>query len=103
MTRTKPLVVLMGIGLALASAAVAQKASVPKQQDKTALVSPHVKELMLLMDTNKNGKISKQEWMKFMETEFDRLDKDKSGELSSQELLQSRVSVSQKPFSSAGK
>jgi hypothetical protein len=30
---------------------------------------------LLLMDTNENGKISKQEWTKFMEAEFDRLDK----------------------------
>ena len=57
---------------------------------------------MLLMDTDKNGKISKQEWMKFMEAEFDRLDKDKSGALSPQELLQSRVNVNP-PFSAAGK
>jgi Ca2+-binding EF-hand superfamily protein len=93
----------MSIALALACAVVAQKTSVPKQQDKTALASPHVKELVLLMDADKNGKISKQEWMKFMEAEFDRLDKDNSGELSTQELLQSRVSVSQQPFSTAGK
>ena len=45
------------------------------------------------MDTDKNGKISKQEWMKFMEVEFDKLDKDKTGELDRQELLQSTVSV----------
>jgi Ca2+-binding EF-hand superfamily protein len=31
------------------------------------------------MDTDKNGKISKQEFTKFMEAEFERLDKDKSG------------------------
>jgi Ca2+-binding EF-hand superfamily protein len=55
------------------------------------------------MDTDKNGKISKQEWMKFMEAEFDRLDKNKTGELSPQELVQSKVSVSQKPFAAAGK
>ena len=103
MTRTKPIVVLMSVALALTSAAFAQKASVPKQQEQAALTGPHVKELMLLMDTNENGKISKQEWMKFMEAEFDRLDKDKSGELSAQELLQSRVSVSQKSFSAVGK
>ena len=33
------------------------------------------------MDTDQNGKITKQEWMKFMETEFDRFDTKKSGEL----------------------
>ena len=102
MTRTKPIVVLISIALALAGAAFAQRASTPKQQDKAALANPHVKELMLLMDTDKNGRISKEEWMKFMETEFDRLDKDKSGALSPQELLQSRVSANP-PFSVAGK
>jgi Ca2+-binding EF-hand superfamily protein len=45
--------------------------------------------LLLLMDTDKSGKISKQEWMKFMEAEFDRLDKDKKGQLDAKELEQS--------------
>jgi Ca2+-binding EF-hand superfamily protein len=45
-----------------------------------------VKQLLLLIDTDKKGKISKQEWMKFMEAEFDRLDKDKSGQLDIKEL-----------------
>ncbi len=66
---------------AMLGTAVAQKASVPKTQDKLALGEAEVKQLLLLMDTDKNGKISKQEWMKFMEAEFDRLDKDKTGEL----------------------
>ena len=46
--------------------AVAQKAAVPKAQDKLALGENEVKQLLLLMDTDENGKISKQEWMKFM-------------------------------------
>jgi hypothetical protein len=54
--------------------AVAQKAAVPKSQDKLALGENEVKQLLLLIDTDENGKISKQEWMKFMEAEFDRLD-----------------------------
>jgi hypothetical protein len=74
--------------------AVAQKQSVPKPQDKLALGEGDVKQLLLLMDTNKSGKISKQEWMKFMEAEFDRLDKDKTGELDAKELAQSRLRVS---------
>ena len=45
------------------------------------------------MDTDKNGKISKDEWMKFMSAEFDRLDLDTSGELDPRELLQSNVSL----------
>jgi hypothetical protein len=53
------------------------------------------------MDTDKNGRISKQEWMSFMEKEFDRLDPDKSGELDPKELAKSKVQVSN--FSLAGK
>ena len=41
--------------------------------------------------------------MKFMEKEFDRLDKDKTGELTPQELVPSKVSVDQKPFAATGK
>jgi hypothetical protein len=62
--------------------AVAQKAAVPKSPDKLAIGEDEVKQLLLLMDTNKTGKITKREWKKFMEAEFDRLDKNKSGELS---------------------
>lgn len=81
--------------------AVAQKASVPKPQDKLALGEDEVKKLLLLIDMNKNGKITKQEWMKFMEAEFDRLDKNKTGELDARELSHSRLRVS--PFYAAGK
>jgi Ca2+-binding EF-hand superfamily protein len=49
------------------------------------------KKLLLLMDKDQNGKVSKQEFMAFMEEEFERLDKDKNGELDVQELTQSRV------------
>jgi hypothetical protein len=79
----------------------AQKQSVPTSQDKLALGEGEVKQLLLLIDTNKSGKISKQEWMKFMEAEFDRLDKDKTGELDAKELAQSRLRVSH--FANVGK
>lgn len=81
--------------------AVAQKAPTPKPQDKVALGEDEVKQLLLLIDTEKKGKISRQEWMKFMEAEFDRLDKSKNGELDVNELTQSRLRVSH--FASAGK
>ena len=80
---------------------VAQKASTPKPQDKVALGEDEVKQLLLLIDTEKKGKISKQEWMNFMEAEFDRLDKSKNGELDVKELTQSRLRVSH--FTSVGK
>jgi Ca2+-binding EF-hand superfamily protein len=78
-----------------------QKAAVPKAQDKLTLGEDEVKQLLLLMDTEKTGKITKQEWMKFMEAEFDRLDKHKSGELDAKELAQSRLRIS--PFAKVGK
>jgi len=87
------LLVLVSIWTVL-GIAVAQKAAVPKPQDKLALGEPEVKQLLLLMDTDKSGKISKEEWMKFMEAEFDRLDKDKKGQLDARELTQSKLRVS---------
>jgi Ca2+-binding EF-hand superfamily protein len=65
-----------------------------KTQDKLLLGEDEVKQLVLLMDADKNGKISKDEYMKFMAEEFERLDKDKSGELDVKELKQSMLRVS---------
>lgn len=86
---------------AVMPAAFAQKAGAPKPKDVNALAEEHVKDLLLLMDTDKNGKISKQEFMRFMEAEFERLDKDKSGELDPHELLQSRFQIAH--FADVGK
>ena len=73
--------------------AAAQKASVPKPQDKLALGEDEVKKLLLIMEPDKKGKISKQEYMKFMEAEFERLDMDKNGELDVKKLTQSSVTA----------
>jgi len=97
------LVVLFIATVVLAVAMFAQKAAVPKQPDKNSLAQQNVRELLLLMDTDKNGKISKQEWMKFMDMEFDTLDKDKKGELDQNELLQSTVTVKRARPSAVGK
>ena len=48
-------------------------------------------QLSLAMDTNKSGRVSREEWMKFMEAEFDRLDADHRGQLDVKELTPSRV------------
>lgn len=69
--------------------AIAQKASVPKPQDNLALGEDEVKKLLLFMDTDKDGKVSKQTFIKFMEEEFERLDKNKIGELDAKELNRS--------------
>jgi hypothetical protein len=85
------IVVLVATAVMLGTAHAQSRQSVPKVQDKLALGDSEVKQLLLLMDTDKNGKISKQEWMKFMEAEFDRLDVEKNGELDIKEIAQSRV------------
>jgi hypothetical protein len=106
LTRTNILWVIVTIAVLVASwamlgTAVAQRQAVPKPQDKLALGENEVKQLLLLMDTDQSGKISKQEWMNFMESEFDRLDKDKKGQLDVKELTQSKLRVS--PPVSVGK
>ncbi len=85
--------VLTVTGTMLGNAA-AQKASVPKPQNKLAMGENDVKQLLPLMNTDTKGMISKQEFMKFMEAEFDRLDKNKKGELNVKELTQSSLTAS---------
>jgi Ca2+-binding EF-hand superfamily protein len=92
MTRKRLLVALLSAAT-LVGTGLAQKQATPKQPTKDSVAEENVKQLLLLMDTDKNGKISKQEWMKFMEAQFDTLDKDKRGQLDRDELLQSTVSV----------
>ena len=96
--RTRFISVRLVIAVSIATGAmlgtvVAQKAAVPKPQDKLALGEEGVKQLLLLMDTDKNGKISEQEWTKFKEAEFHRLDVEKRGEIDRKQLLQSTVAV----------
>jgi Ca2+-binding EF-hand superfamily protein len=83
---------MIAIGAFMASA-FAQKTAASQPQDKLAVANEHVKELLLLMDADQNGRVSRQEWMSFMEAEFNRLDKNGSGELDVKELLASRLSV----------
>jgi hypothetical protein len=104
--RTKIALVIVAVAMLVTTSgtlgtAVAQKAAVPKLQDKLAIGEDEAKQLLLLIDSDKKGKISKQQWMKFMAAEFDRLDKTKSGELDVTELMQSKLRVS--PFLSVGK
>ncbi len=67
-----------------------------EKERKLAAATEAAKQLLLVMDTDKSGKVSKEEWMKFMEAEFDRLDTDHKGQLDVKELTQSRVRV--RPF-----
>jgi Ca2+-binding EF-hand superfamily protein len=88
---------IFAVGSLIESATAQEKQNVPKPQDKVALSAQEVKDLVLMMDTDKSGKISKKEFMDFMSAEFDRLDKDKSGELDVKELAQSAFRPSARP------
>jgi hypothetical protein len=84
----------VGFLLPVPEAVVAQtKASVPKPQNTLVRGEDAVKDLLLLMEPDKNGKILKQAWMRFMAEEFDRLDKDNKGELDAQELRRSHLLI----------
>ena len=94
------LVMLVASGPMVGTAFTRQDAP-PKPPDKLAFGRGQVKQLMLLIGPDENGKISKEEWMKFMEAEFDRLDKGESGVLDVRELVQSQSRIG--PFASMGK
>jgi len=78
--------------IALVSAlAVAAASGNAWSASRSAAENAHVKALIRLMDADKNGAVSKEEFMQFMSAEFDRLDTDKSGGLTHEELSHSYI------------
>lgn len=76
---------LLATGLVAASIVIADEppaASVSKLQSGLSSTS----QLLQLMDTDKSGKVSKAEFMRFMEAEFELADINKDGELDPKEL-----------------
>jgi len=96
---------LLAIGVMMKTAVAAGQSAnaVPQAANTAAPIAPQpsqvlageveAKKLILLMDADKNGKISRAEFMAFMAAEFDRLDVDKSGELDVKELEKSQLMV----------
>jgi hypothetical protein len=58
---------------------------------KVAAGEVEAKKLLLLMDADKSGKVSRAEFMEFMAAEFGRLDTNHDGELDVKELEQSQL------------
>ena len=87
------IVALVGAGSMLVHAAP-PKDSFPKSQDKLSLGEDEIKRLLGIMESDASGKISKTEYMKFMEAEFERLDKNKTGELDVKDLAQPTYTAS---------
>jgi Ca2+-binding EF-hand superfamily protein len=96
MTKRMFLAIATWLMLIAAGSVVAQgsdpKAEAQKEK-KLAAGEREAKKMLLLMDTDKSGKVSKQEFMSFMEAEFQRMDINKDGELDVKELTDSRVQV----------
>ena len=63
----------------------------PTPQENLVAAEDYTRKLLLLMDTDKSGKISKKEFMSFMEKEFERLDINHDGELDVDELTRLQV------------
>ena len=89
------LITTLGVGFA-------QK-DVRRQPDSNVMAIENVKQLLLIMDTDQRGKISRQQWIAFMEAEFDRLDVEKKGELDQTAIRQSMAHVKQIRFSDLGR
>jgi len=96
MTKRIFLAIATSLMLIAAGSVVAQdsdpKAEAQKEK-KLAAGEREAKKMLLLMDTDKSGKVSKEEFMSFMEAEFQRMDINKDGELDVKELTDSRVQV----------
>jgi len=80
------------VGTPMAGQEVDPKATAEREK-KFAAGEREAKKMLLLMDKDNNGKVSKQEFMNFMEAEFDRLDVNKDGQLDVNELTHSRVTI----------
>ncbi len=73
--------------------AVAQdtKQDQAKRDQNVAAGEAEAKRLLVLMDKDKSGRVSHQEFMAYMEAEFQRLDVNKDGELDVKELTEFHV------------
>ena len=78
------LIVASSIGALFASAADSP-APANSSQKLSAGLAPTVR-LLQLMDTDQNGKVSKEEFMRFMEAEFEFADQNEDQELDPKEL-----------------
>ena len=90
--------VILAIAVLAATCAIRGNAAeggqiLPKPVDKQMLRADEAKQKLILMDTDKSGKISRQEWLRFMEAGFDRLDRGRTGSLHPRKLAVTNAQV----------
>ena len=73
----------------LAAASCASAAPTADKKEQKAM--EYAKEMLKLMDTDANGKVSREEFMTYMSKQFDILDVNKDGELDVKELEKSQL------------
>lgn len=83
---------LLLVGIAIAGLLGVRSFASPKLDPATAGLKNTI-QLLVLMETDGSGKVSKAEFMRYMEAEFDRLDTNRNGELDVKELTQPRYYV----------
>jgi len=84
-----------GVGTAFA------REGITVRQDNVAMGEAQIKQLLPLMDKDKNGKVSEEAFMKYMQAEFKKLKKDESGVVDSKEGTRPLGEMT--TFSAAGK
>lgn len=83
MTKSGKVVVLLGASLAVSS--LSSEAFAVSNRT-SAVARADVRQLLDLMDKDKNGVVSRDEFLQFMAETFDRLDINRSGQLEHNEL-----------------
>jgi hypothetical protein len=78
----------LAVGVTVGIAA-AQNTVSPPTPGQVTMGEDDAKKMVLLMDADKNGQVSREEFKTFMDAEFKRLDTDKSGEIDVNEMRHS--------------
>jgi EF hand domain-containing protein len=83
MPMTRNLIALVGMSLVVGSVSTG---AVAQSRRTAAAAERDVQQLIRMMDADRNGVVSKEEFMNYMSQTFDRLDVNKSGTLEPNEL-----------------
>ena len=81
MVRNRGTIFLVGMSLVISASAIAQS-----KHTKATATRDVPRQLLRAMDKDKNGTVSKQEYLDFMSGTYNRLDVKKNGQLTEEEL-----------------